>query len=91
MWMTVKMVANIVDGREQHGNWAARKLLRGAGKGQCQTNKCGGGRSGWRPYRSMGAMLTVVRPVADVIDGRRRCGNSDGGGEEADEVEADAK
>ena len=91
VWMTVRMVADIVDGREQRGNWVARKLLRGAGKGQCQTNKCGGGRSGWRPYRSMGAMLTVVRPVADVIDGRGRHENSVGGGEETDEVEADAK
>jgi len=91
VWMAVRMVANIIDGREQHGNWVARKLLRGAGKGQCQTNKRGGGRSGWKPYRSVEAMLTVVRPVADVIDGRGRRGNSDGGGEEADEVEADAK
>jgi len=91
VWMTVKMVADIVDGREQHGNWVARKLLRRASKGQCQTNKRRGGRSGWRPYRSVGVMLIVVRPVADVIDGRGRRGNSDGGGEKADEVKADAK
>jgi len=45
--MTVRMVADIIDGREQHGNWVARKLLRGASKGRCQTNKRGaGGRDG---------------------------------------------